>query len=237
MVLKPSEVQTFYDRFGKKQDAQSFYEDPALDDLIAHASFSEAKKVFEFGCGTGRFAARLLSEYLPAEATYVGCDLSRTMVDLATKRLAIYAKRARVFQSGGTALFSVPDYSADRVISTYVLDLMSETTIEKFLLEAFRTLDTGGKVCLVSLTKGVTLLSKIVAAIWSSVFHLRASLVGGCRPISLAQHINLNYWEPEYRNVIIAFGVPSEVLVARVKHPAQQDAAADIQPAMRIARG
>lgn len=218
MTLKPSEAQAFYDRFGKKQDTQGFYEDPALDDLIAHASFSEAKNVFEFGCGTGRFAARLLKEILPEEATYAGCDLSRTMVDLATKRIASYAQRAKVVQSDISALASIPDHSVDRVISTYVLDLMSEIDIGEFLLEANRMLQTGGKVCLVSLTKGVTLTSRIVTAIWSLVFRLRASLVGGCRPILLERHINPQYWETEYRKVVVAFGVPSEVLVAQVKH-------------------
>jgi ubiquinone/menaquinone biosynthesis C-methylase UbiE len=236
MILKPSEARNFYDRFGTKQDAQSFYEDAALDDLIAHASFSEAKKVFEFGCGTGRFAARLLSEHLPGEASYFGCDLSRTMVDLATERLSIYEDRARVLQSDGTVLFPVPDYSVDRVISTYVLDLMTETDIEKFFLEAYRILNMGGKVCLVGLTKGMTLLSKIVATIWASVFRLRASLVGGCRPISVEQYINPNYWETVYRNAVIAFGVPSEVLVARVKHSAHGNTAGG-QPAARPARG
>jgi ubiquinone/menaquinone biosynthesis C-methylase UbiE len=218
MILKPSEAQAFYDRFGKKQDSQCFYEDPAIDDLIAHASFSEANNVFEFGSGTGRFAARLLKEILPEEATYVGCDLSRTMVDLATNRIAPYARRAQVFQSDGSALSSIPDNSVDRVISTYVLDLMSEIDIAEFLLGANRILRAGGKVCLVSLTKGVTLPSRIVAAIWALVFRLRASLVGGCRPIILERHMNPKYWETEYRNVVVAFGVPSEVLVARVKH-------------------
>lgn len=218
MILKPSEAQAFYDRFGKKQDTQCFYEDPAIDDLIAHASFSEANNVFEFGCGTGRFAARLLKEILPEAATYVGCDLSRTMVDLATKRIASYAQRAKVFQSDISALASVPEHSVDRLISSYVLDILSEADIAEFLLGANRILRAGGKVCLVSLTKGVTLPSRIVAGIWTLVFRLRAALVGGCRPIILERHIDPEYWETEYRNVVIAFGVPSEVLVARVKH-------------------
>ena len=62
-VLKHSAARAFYDRFGKKQDCQSFYEDPALDELIAHASFEDARSVFEFGCGTGKFAARILENH------------------------------------------------------------------------------------------------------------------------------------------------------------------------------
>jgi ubiquinone/menaquinone biosynthesis C-methylase UbiE len=218
MVLKPSEAQAFYDRFGKKQDTQGFYEDPAIDDLLAQASFSAAKSVFEFGCGTGRLAARLLKDILPEKASYAGCDLSRTMVDVATQRIAPYARRAQVFQADISALASVPAHSVDRVISTYVLDLMSEADIAEFLREANRILPAGGKVCLVSLTRGVTLPSRIVVSIWSLIFRLRASLVSGCRPIILQRHINPKYWQMEYRNVIVAFGVPSEVLVAQVKH-------------------
>jgi len=217
MTLKPSEAKAFYDRFGKKQDTQSFYEDPAIDDLIAHASFSAAQNVFEFGCGTGRFAARLLKDILPEAAAYTGCDLSRTMVDLATQRIAPYSERAQVLQSDISALASVPDHSVDRVISNYVLDLMSEADIAEFLREANRVLRAGGKVCLVSLTQGVTLPSRIVVSIWSLIFRLRASLVGGCRPIILQRHLNPKYWETEYRNVIVAFGIPSEVLVAQAK--------------------
>jgi SAM-dependent methyltransferase len=92
LTLKPSEARSYYDRFGKKQDSQGFYEEPALDDLLAHARFGEAQKVFEFGCGTGRFGARLLAEYLPSSATYLGCDLSQTMIGLATERLVVVAR-------------------------------------------------------------------------------------------------------------------------------------------------
>jgi ubiquinone/menaquinone biosynthesis C-methylase UbiE len=220
LVLKPSEAQAFYDRFGKKQDAQSFYEDAALDDLIAHARFPEAGRVFEFGCGTGRFADRLLAEYLPYSASYLGCDLSSTMVGLTTERMAPYPERARVIQSDGTMNFPLPDNSVDRVVSTYVLDLLAETDIEEFLREAHRVLRVEGRLCLVSLTRGTTLLSQFVSATWNSVFLLRASLVGGCRPIRLDQYLDPMQWELEYRNVIVAFGVPSEVLVARPKDTA-----------------
>jgi ubiquinone/menaquinone biosynthesis C-methylase UbiE len=215
LTLKTSEVQSFYDRFGRKQDAQGFYEDPALEDLIAHAGLIGAESVFEFGCGTGRLAAHLLDEHLPASATYLGCDLSRTMVGLAKERLTMYGGRARVLQSDGTVHFPLSDHSVDRVISTYVLDLLSERDIEEFLLEAYRVLHVGGRLCLVSLTKGTTFFSRVVSGLWAAVFHLRASLVGGCRPIRLEHHINSRNWDVEYRKVVIAFGVPSEVFIAR----------------------
>jgi ubiquinone/menaquinone biosynthesis C-methylase UbiE len=214
LALGHSEVRSFYDRFGKKLDTQSFYEDAALDDLVAHARFEEAASVFEFGCGTGRFAERLLEGPLPASATYLGCDTSATMVDLATERLAPFSKRARVLQTDGAIRFPIPDASVDRLVATYVLDLLSEADIVESLREAERALIPGGRLCLASLTKGTTILSGVVSALWAAVFRLRPSLVGGCRPILLARHLDPGSWQVEYRNVVVAFGVPSEVLVA-----------------------
>jgi ubiquinone/menaquinone biosynthesis C-methylase UbiE len=212
-VLTPSEARAFYDKFGKKQDAQGFYENPALDDLVTHARFQDAQKVFEFGCGTGKFAARLLAGHLPPSATYFGCDVSQTMIELATQRLAGYGKRAKVARLDGTVHFPLPGHSVDHVIATYVLDLLSEDDIRQLFAEAHRLLHPGGRLCLVSLTKGVTLASRIVSGLWMRLFRMRASLVGGCRPIRLEPYVDQDLWKSEYRKVLVRFGVPSEVLV------------------------
>jgi ubiquinone/menaquinone biosynthesis C-methylase UbiE len=217
MVLKPSDVRAYYDRFGKKQDSQKFYEDPALADLVAHTAFENAARVIEFGCGTGRFAEKLLREHLPTTATYVGCDLSRTMVDLATARLAKYSNRSSVVLSENGVHLPLADNSVDSVISTYVLDLLSESDIKELLNEASRVLDIDGRLCLVSLTRGPTMLSRTVSGLWNTVFRLHASLVGGCRPIRLENYLAPDRWEITYRNVVVAYGVPSEVLVALVR--------------------
>ena len=229
MVLTPEEARRFYDRFGKKQDAQGFYEDPALDDLVRHASLAEAQAVFEFGCGSGRFAARLLAGHLPHSATYLGCDVSSTMVALATERLAPFADRARATLSDGTMHFPLAADSVDRVLCTYVLDLLSETQIAKFLQEAARVLTPGGKLCLVSLTHGTTFPSRVVSTLWGLLYRLRPTIVGGCRPLRLDQFLSPDCWETEYRNVVTPFAVPSEIHIdspihqspAHPRHPAE----------------
>ena len=53
-MLSRQEARAVYDRIGAWQDTQAFYEGPALDALIAHGSFEDARAVFEVGCGTGR---------------------------------------------------------------------------------------------------------------------------------------------------------------------------------------
>lgn len=216
-VLDSAAAQAYYDRFGKKQDSQGFYENPALDDLVAHASFQDARRVFEFGCGTGKFAARLLEKYLPSAADYLGCDVSPVMIGLAKGRLEAYGERAQVVLADGAVRFPLPEQSVDRVVCSYVLDLLSETDIGRFFSEARRVLMPGGKICIASLTKGVSLPSRIVSSLWMSIFHLRPVLVGGCRPILVHAFVNPQEWQVVHRRVLTPFGVPSEVLVLETK--------------------
>jgi len=214
MVLTPSQARKFYDHWGTRQDTQAFYEDAALDDLVAHAAFGHAASLFEFGCGTGRFASRLLTRHLPPSASYLGIDISKTMIEIADKRISPFADRARVELSDESVVFPLPDHSVDRVVSTYVIDLLSETDIQKAISEAGRVLKPGGKVCLLSLTTGNTMTSRLVTGLWSALFRLHAPLVGGCRPIWIESFVSHERWVVQYRNVVTRFGVPSEVLIA-----------------------
>ena len=214
LVLSRSEAQAFYDRFGKKQDWQSFYEDPALDRLIAYADFEHAEQIFELGCGTGRFAAQLFSGHLSPSATYLGVDSSSTMVRLASERLAPAGSRARVAQTDGSPHFPVDDRSVDRVVAAFVFDLLSDADIQEALREAHRVLETGGKLCLVSLCGGATPLSRLVAGLWTILFRVQASLVGGCRPIRLEAYVDRGLWKVQHQCVVVSCGLPLEVIVA-----------------------
>lgn len=217
MVLPYSRVRHFYDRFGKKQDSQAFYEDAALDELVKHAGFEQATSVFEFGCGTGRFAHRLLGDLLPSEAHYLGVDISSTMLNLARERLSTFTGRVDLIESLGPIQFPLDDNSVDRVVSTYVLDLLSTWDIHRFLDEARRVLVPGGKLALISLTPGFNLRTRILISIWCGLYWLRPSLVGGCRPIRLAPSLDDSHWRIDYNQKVVRYCVPTEVLVATPK--------------------
>jgi len=216
-VLDPAAARAYYDRFGKRQDSQGFYEDPALDDLIAHASFQDARYVFEFGCGTGKLADLLLEKHLPSSAGYLACDVSPVMIGLAKRRLEAYGERAQAVLSDGAVRIPLPGRSVDRVVSSYVLDLLSEDDIGHFFAEARRVMMPGGKVCIASLTSGVNVPSRIVSSLWMSLFHLGPALVGGCRPIHVDAFVNPHEWRVVHRRVVTPFGVPSEVLILEMK--------------------
>lgn len=213
-ILTREEARAFYDRFGSKQDTQEFYEDPATTDLIRHARFEDAYAVFEFGCGTGRFAARLLAHHLPPHCRYLGVDISSTMVRLARQRLSPWCDRAEVHLCDGSTRLDNADSSYDRFVSNYVLDLLSDSDIHSLLNEAHRLLREDGLLCLASLTRGETFLSSFVSWSWQCIHSVRPKILGGCRPIELRKFLPAEKWQVVYRNVVKKFGITSEVLVA-----------------------
>lgn len=213
-TLSHEEARAFYDWFGARQDSQGFYEDPALSDLVAHADFGEARSVFEFGCGTGRFAERLLSGWLPSDCRYQATDISATMVRLAQARLAPWGERARVAQTSGAISVPAPNASFDRFITCYVLDLLSEPDIRQLLAEANRVLMPSGLLCLAGSTGGASLSARIVGVLWQTLFRLQPKLVGGCRAIVAREYLGDRDWSVRHHNVVTRFGISSEVLVA-----------------------
>jgi SAM-dependent methyltransferase len=220
-ILTRQQARDFYDRFGRRQDRQAFYENAALDRLREHGDFGSAEAVVEFGCGTGRFAQSLLENNLPQNGTYIGFDLSETMVQLARKRLVPFGARASVIRTDGRPRVPLPPTSCDRFVSTYVLDLLSNQDISRTLAQAWKVLRPDGLLCLTGLTYGTTFLSRWVVACWLAIHSLRPSLVGGCRPISLADYLGPASWKVLYSDTVVSWGVPSEVLIATPRAHAQ----------------
>jgi SAM-dependent methyltransferase len=205
-VLSRAEAKAVYDAFGAKQDAQAWYEDPAVERMLAHAGMGEARSVFEWGCGTGRLAKRLMEENA---LEYVGVELSDTMVALAREKLAAFGSRARVVKIDGEPQI---EGSFDRVLSTYVLDLMSEEDIRALVVAARRALSPGGRLCLVGLTCGERGVARLVMKLWQGVHARWPKKVGGCRPLRMTEF--LGDWEIRHRSVVTSYGIASEAVVA-----------------------
>ena len=207
------QARAFYDRFGRKQDWQRFYEDPAIGLLIEHAAFDQAHRIFEFGCGTGRFAQRLLRDVVPAHCSYLGMDVSGTMVDIARQRLEPWSRRAEVRRSDGSARLEEPDRSVDRFVSNYVFDLLGPEQINSVLTQAHRVLVPEGLLGLVSLTHGRGWFARAVSKTWQRIHSLSPALVGGCRPLELIEFLDA-HWRVRYVDSVTTFGLTSQVVLA-----------------------
>jgi len=212
--LTREEVRAFYDRFGRKQDLQRLYEGAVIRQLLAHGRFESASSVFELGCGTGWFAQKLLSQYLPSHASYLGVDISSTMFRLSDKRLQRFGSRARIRQTDGSLSFDLAAGSFDRFVSIYVLDLLSADDMKAVINEAYRLLKVSGLICLVSITPGRTPFSRLIMSAWMRIYQLNPAFLGGCRPVELKPLLDADRWRALYHDVINTYGLSSEVLVA-----------------------
>lgn len=213
-ILSHAEARRVYDRIGRLQDTQAFYEDVATSRLLQHGDFSSARSVFEFGCGTGRFAQRLLEGKLPPEARYRGVDLSPRMIGIASSRLQPWKARAEVRLTEGGRPHDEPTASCDRFVSNYVFDLLAIEEIEAVLQEAHRMLQPGGLLCTVGLSTGIDPASRAVARAWSWVQSLAPALVGGCRPVDVRPLLARGRWKLRHHSKLARFAVTSECLVA-----------------------
>lgn len=214
-TLSHAQAKKFYDRFGARQDRSTLYEERPLELLIENSELDSAEAVFEFGCGTGRLAERLLSDHLSQEATYTAVDISDTMVGLTRDRLVPWNQRAEVRPTTGEITLDPADSSYDRFISTYVCDLLSVPDINRLMEEAHRILRPGGLLCLASLTAGHGIGAKLATGLWRLTYAVSPTLLGGCRPVRLWRYLFADHWEAHFRRVVCPGGLCSEVLIAR----------------------
>lgn len=204
-----------YDRIGRLQDTQAFYEHAVTRRLADLGSFEHARWVFELGCGTGRFAAELLRDWLPASAQYRGVEISPKMASLTRRRLAPWAPRAEVvlIDPPGRVLPG-SDGQFDRFVACYLFDLLAYHHAGTVLGEAGRLLAPDALLCVVSLTHGVTRTGRMVSDAWDSVAERWPSLLGGCRPIELAMLLETSAWHIKHQEVLTRWGFPSQLIVA-----------------------
>ena len=213
-MLSIDEVRRFYNRFGRWQDLQVVYEGRALRELARHGRFEQARSVVEFGCGTGGFARQLLMDRLPADARYLGVDVSETMVRLASKRLSRWRDRSTVQLTDGSLELPVEAASCDRVVVNYVFDLLSEAAISQLLAEAGRVLRPGGLLGVANITPGITAASRLASCLWTQVHSRWPSATGGCRPIHTRGYVAEPRWRIAHEAVVTQGFICSEIIVA-----------------------
>lgn len=221
-TLPFSEVKSFYNNHGIKQDRAKF-EEAAFDVILSEMQLDSAESLFEFGCGTGRVAVEMLELHLSNTATYRGVDVSETMIEITQKRLARFGERANVqLSQGGTAIDAF-DSQFDRVFSTFVLDLLPLDQIDHFIHEAWRVLQPSGLLGVAGLTHGATPLAKVVEQLWMTAYRIRPRWVGGCRPLELQKRLNYetgttnsaDCWQLVHHEIVTQGGLSSEVLIVR----------------------
>lgn len=135
------------------------------------------------------------------------------MIDLATRRLAAWTERAKVVLVDGSLPLPADDGFADRVVSTFVFDLLDETYARAVLDDLRRILAPNGRLCLASLTYGERPLERAVSRGWSAIWRMAPQVLGGCRPISTTALL-AHDWNIEHHSRVHRCGLVMDVVIA-----------------------
>lgn len=185
------------------------FESRAVQRAYESARLSGGESILEVATGGGEFHATLLKT--PGLKRCVGVDLSGPMLAKAGRRLALRGI-ARPNLCRADALYLPFAHSAfDILFNLYMLDLLLEEDIPAVLREFDRVLKPGGRLIVLSMAEQAS----IVNAIWMGLYHSSRVLVGGCRPLPVAELLVSNGWRIDLQEKISQSGFRSELIVAQ----------------------
>ena len=207
-TISTETARRFYDRLGRGHDWAEFYDSQAKKRALALLDLAPGQNVLNVGVGTGKAHQHIQSAVAPGGTVY-GLDLSTVMLKLA------YARTSAVLCEGDARALPFAAASFDRLISTYVLDLLPAGDLAGVLAGFRHVLKPDGRTVIVSLTEGVNNPSRLVVALWKAVYALSPIACGGCRPLELSEIVGRTGFREVEREVLVQLGVPSEVIVAQ----------------------
>lgn len=197
-----------YDRWGARYDWFTFVEGRAKARAIKQLHLAPGLRVLNVGVGTGREQAQIEAGIAP-HGVAIGLDLSRGMLRVAHTRV-----RGPLCEADGHDLpFAAACF--DRLLCAYTLDLIPYADIPRWLAGFHRVLKPGGRLVLLTMTEGVTLTSKVFVALWKFAYAISPVVCSGCRPLQLSGLAQQAGFESVACEVIVQFGVPSELIAAR----------------------
>jgi ubiquinone/menaquinone biosynthesis C-methylase UbiE len=170
------------------------------------------RQILDVGIGTGAYFAQVVRAAGPGARVY-GVDFSAKMVHCARRRLRRGRDGGGVIEADALTL-PFADESFDIVTSSYVLDLMPTEAIECALVEFRRVLRPAGRAVIVNMTKiaaeRTTWYERCDRALPPTA---QAYLLGGCRPVRLADAIEAAGFSSPQR-MVVHQALPSEIIVA-----------------------
>lgn len=203
-------IHRFYDTIGRRHDWAEWYEGPAKALALGALRLAPGQRVLNVGAGTGTDQLAIVRAVGRREGA-VAVDVSSVMLDLVRSRAGspvVLADARRL--PFGSAVF-------DRVLCTYVLDLLPEEDLLPTVSEFARVIRPGGLIGLVSMTGGITGPSRVLVRAWMVAYRANPVLCGGCRPLDLSELAKgRKDLRVEHHEVVTRLGFPSEVLVLRL---------------------
>lgn len=154
--------------------------DLGISRVVERALGAGPESVLDVGIGPGRGVALLSGN----GRRVVGVDASRRMLRLADQHISAERARASLTQANALAL-PFRSGSFDAVVSTYLLDVVSDAEVPGVLSELVRVLSPGGRLVLGTMS----LPNKLAYGVWMAAYRALPELVGHSRPANPHPHL------------------------------------------------
>ena len=164
--------------------------------------------MLEVAIGEGGFFSALAK--VPGLKRCVGVDLSWRMLDRGRRRLAANGVGRRDLCRANATSLPFGHAVFDILFNLYMIDLLLEEDVLHVLREFARVLRLGGRLIVLTMAEQ----ARVVNAVWKWSYHVSPVLVGGCRPVPVAETLESNGWKIDLWERISQCGFRSELIVA-----------------------
>lgn len=206
-TVSQKRARAIYDFLGARYDLFDFVESKAKQRAIDLLELSPGQDILNVGVGTGKQHIAPKSGVSPGGQAFA-LDLSPVMTRLAKNRTG-----APVFISDAGNIPMQPN-RLDSIYCAYVLDMLPLALIPDVIYGFRRILKPGGRLVVLSLTEGLTSVSRALLSFWKKMYVHYPVFFAGCRPLQNAALIKQAGFTPIRREVVVQFALPSEIILA-----------------------
>jgi ubiquinone/menaquinone biosynthesis C-methylase UbiE len=208
--LSEKEVKEVYADMSKYYDLWAHLtEAKARKTALEKSGIENGQNILEVAVGTGILFEEIVE--INKDGKNIGIDLTEDMLAKAKQRLEKNTSSNYDLKIGNALKLEFEDESFDLLFNCYMLDLLSFENIDAVLGEFRRVLKPTGKLVLVNMTNGKSVVSKI----YETLYKLSPRLMGGCRGLKMAEKISKKGFEIEHSEYIVQMLFPSEVVIAK----------------------
>lgn len=195
----------FYDFWANLTEAE------ARKIALKKSRIQDGTRILEVAVGTGILFEEIVEKN--PNGQNIGLDLTEEMLEKAKERLLKSSQKNYELEIGNALRLRFEDDKFDLLFNCYMLDLLSFEKIDAVLEEFKRVLKPGGKLVLVNMTEGKSLVSQT----YKMLYKISPRLIGGCRGLQMREKVLEKGFKIEHFEYVEQFLFPSEVMMTKKK--------------------
>jgi demethylmenaquinone methyltransferase/2-methoxy-6-polyprenyl-1,4-benzoquinol methylase len=209
--VSSKKIQRIYDFLSPFYEYLTSYESASKEKALEVAEIKNGYVVLEAAFGTGQTLIES-AKRVGTEGITCGIDLSHKMLERTRKRVKKLEIETRVdLILGDVRRLPYRAGVFDVIYNSYMLDLIDTPEISQVLAEFKRVLKPGGRLVVVSLSKGENWYTDMKLYEW--IYSKCPTLLGGCRPILSRPFIEeLGFKNVKREFMLVGRVMPSEIV-------------------------